>query len=185
MSHNVDRSAISQVWITSDKMGPLNENLIHFSFGRPGLLRVLFDTTSQSIQGGISFIKGAYAAPTSKGAINPKDGQLYITGFNLWGSSSNGISALQRLRYTGLPSYRPNKFEVGTEGVVIRFDSPLNAETATDPKNFRVKRWNYLRTEEYGSGHYKLDGTPGQETLPVLASYISADKNRFSFCSLI
>jgi cytochrome c2 len=39
-----------------------------------------------------------------------------------------------------------------------------------------VKRWNYLRTEEYGSGHYKLDGTPGQETLPVLASYISADK---------
>lgn len=174
--HNVDRSAISQVWITSDKMGPLNENLIHFSFGRPGLLRVLFDTTSRSIQGGISFIKGNYAAPTSKGAVNPKDGQLYIAGFNLWGSSSNGISALQRLRYTGLPSYRPNKFEVGTEGVVIRFDSPLGAESATDPKNFRVKRWNYLRTEEYGSGHYKLDGTPGQENLPVLASYLSADK---------
>ena len=174
--HNVDRSAISQAWITSDRMGPLNENLIHFSFGRPGLLRVLFDTTSQSIQGGVSFIKGAYAAPTSKGTVNPEDGQLYIAGFNLWGSSSNGISALQRLRYTGLPSYRPNKFEAGTEGVIIRFDSPLNAESASDPKNYRVKRWNYLRTEEYGSGHYKLDGTPGQETLPVLASYVSADK---------
>jgi len=174
--HSVDRSAIGQAWITSDKMGPLNGNLIHFSFGRPGLLRVLFDTTSTTVQGGVSFIKGAYTAPTSKGAVNPRDGQLYIAGFNLWGSSAKGVSALQRLRYTGQPSYRPNRFEVGKEGVVITFDSPLSAESATDPKNYRVKRWNYLRTEEYGSGHYKLDGTPGQESMPVLAAHLSADK---------
>ncbi|GAA4433337.1 hypothetical protein GCM10023091_06740 [Ravibacter arvi] len=175
--HNVDRSAIAQTWITSDKMGPLNGDLIHFSFGRPGLLRVLFDTTGDgTVQGGVSFIKAAYTAPTSKGTINPKDGMLYISGFNLWGSSANGISALQRLRYTGLPSYRPNKFEVGTQGVVIRFDSPLDEKAATEARNYRVKRWNYLRTEEYGSGHYKLDGTPGQESLPVLKSYLSADK---------
>jgi glucose/arabinose dehydrogenase/cytochrome c2 len=174
--HSVDRSALGQAWITSDKMGPLNENLIHFSFGRPGLLRVLFDTTSQAIQGGVSFIKGNYTAPTSKGAVSPKDGQLYITGFNLWGSSAKGIAALQRLRYTGLPSYRPNRFEVGTEGIVLQFDSELSEEAAGNPKNFRIKRWNYLRTEEYGSGHYKLDGTPGQEILPVLATSLSADK---------
>src|SRR5690606_16156019 len=53
---------------------------------------------------------------------------------------------------------------------------PLSTESATNPQNYRIKRWNYLRTEEYGSGHYKLDGTPGQESLPVLASYLSADK---------
>lgn len=174
--HSVDRSAIGQAWVTSDKMGPLNGDLIHFSFGRPGLLRVVFDTTSQTVQGGVTFIKGNYTAPTSKGAVNPKDGQLYVAGFNLWGSSAKGVSALQRLRYTGLPSYRPNGFEVGTEGVVITFDSPLSTESATNPQNYRIKRWNYLRTEEYGSGHYKLDGTPGQESLPVLASYLSADK---------
>lgn len=174
--HSVDRSALGQAWVTSDKMGPLNNDLIHFSFGRPGLLRVLFDTTSQAIQGGVSFIKGDYSAPTSKGAVSPKDGQLYIAGFNLWGSSAKGIAALQRLRYTGLPSYRPNRFEVGTEGVVLQFDSELSEEAVKETKNFRIKRWNYLRTEEYGSGHYKLDGSPGQETLPVLASYLSADK---------
>lgn len=174
--HSVDRSAMGQAWITSDKMGPLNGDMIHFSFGRPGLLRVLFDTTSQAVQGGVSFIKGNYTAPTSKGAVSPVDGQLYITGFNLWGSSAKGVAALQRLRYTGLPSYRPNRFEVGSEGIVLQFDSELSPETVKDPKNFRVKRWDYLRTEEYGSGHYKMDGTPGQETLPVLSAHLSADK---------
>ncbi len=174
--HNVDRSAISQAWITGNKMGPLSENLIHFSFGRPGLLRVLFDTTANAIQGGITVIPGHYPAPTSKGTVNPRDGQLYIAGFNLWGSSSNGVSALLRLRYTGKPSYMPNKFEAGTEGIVLQFDSEISKETAENPANFLVKRWNYLRTQEYGSGHYKLDGTAGQESLPVLGSYLSADR---------
>jgi len=38
-----------------------------------------------------------------------------------------------------------------------------------------VKRYNYQRTEEYGSGHFKLDGSSGEETLPVAGSYLSAD----------
>lgn len=171
--HSVDRSAISQAWITGDKMGPLNGNLIHFSFGRPGLFRVLIDSTTTPIQGGVSVINANYPAPTSKGAENPADGQLYVTGFNLWGSSSNGISALLRLRYTGKSSYLPNHFRAGKQGIILNFDSPLDKTVATDPKNFEVKRWNYKRTEEYGSGHFKLDGSTGEETLPVVGSYLS------------
>ncbi|MCF0071235.1 c-type cytochrome [Dyadobacter sp. CY261] len=174
--HSVDRSAISQVWATSSKMGPLNGNLIHFSFGRPGLFRVLIDSTTSVVQGGVSVINANYPAPTSKGAMNPTDEQLYIAGFNLWGSSSNGISALLRLRYTGKPSYSPNHFRAGKQGIVLRFDSPLDKGTASDPKNFEVKRWNYKRTEEYGSGHFKLDGSTGQEIMYVAASYLSADR---------
>lgn len=174
--HSVDRSAISQVWATSTKMGPLNDNLIHFSFGRPGLFRVLIDSTTSIVQGGVSVINANYPAPTSKGAMNPVDEQLYVAGFNLWGSSSNGISALLRLRYTGKPSYLPNHFRAGKQGIVLRFDSPMDKATANDPKNFEVKRWNYKRTEEYGSGHFKLDGSTGQETMYVAGSYLSADR---------
>lgn len=173
--HSVDRSAISQAWITGNKMGPLNGNLIHFSFGRPGLFRVLIDSTTSVVQGGVSVINANYPAPTSKGAMNPADGQLYVAGFNLWGSTSNGISALLRLRYTGKPSYLPNHFRAGKQGIVLRFDSALDKATATDPKNFEVRRWNYKRTEEYGSGHFKLDGSTGQEIMQVSASYLSAD----------
>jgi cytochrome c2 len=174
--HAVDRSAISQVWVTSSNMGPLNGNLIHFSFGRPGLFRVLIDSTTKVVQGGVAVINANYPAPTSKGAMNPADEQLYVAGFNLWGSSSNGISALLRLRYTGRPSYLPNHFRAGKQGIMLRFDSPLDQATASDPTNFEVKRWNYKRTEEYGSGHFRLDGSSGQEIMQVAASYLSADR---------
>lgn len=174
--HHVDQSSIGQAWVTSTKMGPLNGNLVHFSFGRPGLFRVLMDTTSQGIQGGLSMIRADYPAPTSKGAINPKDEQLYAAGFNLWGSNSKGISALLRLRYTGKPSYMVSKFESGKQGVIVRFDTELDPATAANPDNFQIKRYNYLRTDAYGSGHYKLDGSTGEETIPVSASYLAPDR---------
>lgn len=173
--HHVDQSSLGQAWVTGNKMGPLNGSLIHFSFGRPALFRVLMDSTSQGIQGGLSMIHADYPAPTSKGTTHPRDGQLYVAGFNLWGSNSKGLSALLRLRYTGKPSYLVNKFEAGKQGIVLRFDSPLDPATATNPDNFQVKRYNYLRTEEYGSGHYRLDGSTGEEKIPVSASYLSPD----------
>jgi cytochrome c2 len=178
LPHRVDRSSISQAWATSDKMGPLNDNLIHFSFARPGLFRVLIDSSASIAQGGVSYIHANYPAPTSKGTINPVDGQMYITGFNLWGSSSKGISALMRMRYTGKPSYMPNQFRAGEQGIMLSFDSELDAGSVLDVANFQVKRWNYKRTQEYGSGHFKLDGSTGEETLNVVASYLSADKKK-------
>ncbi len=174
--HRVDRSGNSQTWVTGGKMGPLNGQMIHFSFARPGLFKVLIDTTSNTLQGGVSFLQANYPAPTQKGVINPRDGQLYITGLNLWGSSSNGVSAFLRLRYTGLPFYLPNRFKAGEQGIVLRFDVELDSAFAVNPLNFQVRRWNYKRTEKYGSGDYKLDGEPGEEVMPVLSSHLSSDR---------
>ncbi|KAA6437037.1 c-type cytochrome [Dyadobacter flavalbus] len=176
--HSVDRSSLGQAWVTGNKMGPLNGSLVHFSFGRPGLFRVLIDSSSSIIQGGVAVIHADYPAPTSKGAINPADGQLYIAGFNLWGSSSNGISALLRLRYTGKQSYMPNEFRAVKQGIVLGFDAELDAESAVNPSSFDVKRWNYQRTEEYGSGHFKTNGSSGEESMKVAASYLSADRKK-------
>lgn len=174
--HRIDRSAGGQTWITSQRMGPLNNKLIHFSFGRPGLFMVLVDTTSQGLQGGVSFIPSDYPVPTFKGEVNPADGNLYIAGFNLFGSNSKGISTLQRLRYTGKPSYMVNHIKAGTQGVVLKFDSPLEEESILTEGAFKVKRWNYKRTKMYGSGHFNLEGEPGEEVLPVLEARLSKDR---------
>ncbi|KAA0991922.1 DUF6797 domain-containing protein [Dyadobacter aurulentus] len=173
--HSVDRSSLGQAWVTGNKMGPLNGNLIHFSFGTPGLFRVLIDSTSKIMQGGVSYINAYYPAPTSKGALSPVDEQMYVTGFNLWGSASTGISSLIRLRYTGKQSYMPSQFRAGNQGIIIGFDTEIDKSTALDPANFEIKRYNYQRTEEYGSGHFKLDGSTGEEMLPVAGAYLSAD----------
>src|SRR3546814_1446218 len=130
-------------------MGPLDEQMIHFSFARPGLFNVLIDSTSDALQGGVSFLRANYPAPTQKGTVNPADGQLYVSGFNLWGSSSKGVAAFLRLRYTGLPFYSPERFKAGAQGIVLRFGVELDSTAATDPMNFKVKRWN--RSEEQTS----------------------------------
>lgn len=173
--HKVDRSASSEIWLVGGEMGPLNNQLLHLSFGRPGVFKVHIDTTSQGLQGGVSFIDAGYLAPTIKGVVGPLDGQLYLAGMNLFGSNSNGISAIQRLRYTEKPSYLLEGFHAGKEGVILSFDFQVEEQRATDPTSFRVKRWNYKRTENYGSGHYRYDGEPGEEVLPVLSSYLSKD----------
>src|SRR5690606_1861822 len=96
--HTADRSGISQVWINSKNMGPLNGEMIHFSYGRPGLFRVKIDSTDHGVQGSVSFLDGFYPAPAMKGEVGPGDGHLYITGFSLWGSNSDAISAFSRFR---------------------------------------------------------------------------------------
>jgi mono/diheme cytochrome c family protein len=174
--HSVDRSGAGQVWITSDKMGPLSGNMMHLSYGKPGIFKVLMDSTSDAVQGAVSFIDANYPAPTMKGDVSPKDGQLYVGGFSLWGSDSEVISSLIRLRYTGKQSLKPRDFKVRKRGVILRFGTELNEEVATNPANFQVKRWNYKRSREYGSGHYKLDGSPGEETMPVFSAHLSEDK---------
>ncbi|MEX2347118.1 MAG: DUF6797 domain-containing protein [Balneolaceae bacterium] len=173
--HSVDRSGTSQTWITSDQMGPLSGNLIHFSYGRPGLFRVLIDSTGSGAQGGISFIPGYYPVPTMKGAVHPSDGQLYMAGFTLWGTNSDGLAGLLRLRYTGLPDYMPGDFKVRDGGVILHFNEELDEESVREVSNYRVERWNYKRTEDYGSGYFRLDGSPGQELLPVYSAHLSDD----------
>jgi cytochrome c2 len=174
--HAEDRSGVSQVWVHSDNMGPLNGNLVHLSYGRPGLFQVLVDDTGKSLQGAVSVIEADFPAPTMKAEINPGDGLMYITGFSLWGHNSNTLSAMLRLRYTGKESHLPEKFQARDAGIMIRFAVELQEETALNPANYTVKRWNYLRTEKYGSGHYKLDGETGEEQLPVLDVQLSEDK---------
>ena len=59
--------------------------------------------------------------------------------------------------------------------LLLDFDGTL-VLAATDPANYRVSRWNYRRTEEYGSGHFRLDGSPGQDLLPVFSAHLSDDR---------
>lgn len=49
--HAEDRSGVGQVWVNSTKMGPLNGQLLHLSYGRPGLFQVKIDSGAQVVQG--------------------------------------------------------------------------------------------------------------------------------------
>jgi hypothetical protein len=171
--HMVNSSAATQVWLTGAKMGPLNDALIHLGYNRPELFRVMIDQGSTPQASIVSLTHQLPFAPLS-GAVDPVDGQLYVAGFRIWGTTAAQVSGLARIRYTGAPSVVPRLVEPMDKGLLLRFDVELDP-TVTDPTRFVVERWNYKRTSQYGSPHFKLDGSFGQDPMPVGGIYLSLD----------
>ncbi len=171
----INASGAGQVWVASDRMGPLNGTLIHIAYYRPEIFSVLLNERGSQPQGGVVSITRDLEFAPLNGAMNPVDGQLYITGFQIFGTTAKQISGLARVRYTGAPCTLPREVIATDKGFLIRFGVRLDPKHAFDIKNFSTERWNYLRTSAYGSPHFKLDGSKGQESLLPTRSYLSRD----------
>ncbi len=176
--HQVNASAISQTWLYGAKLGPLNDSLVHVGFNRPELFRVMLNNRSAKPQAAVVSIARDFDVPALNAIVNPADGALYVTGFQVvgWGTTSKSLSGLARLRYTGGPVTLPREVVPMDKGVLVRFDVPLDAKPAGDRASFTMESWHYRRTFQYGSPHLKTDGTPGQDWLTPSAAYLSQDK---------
>ncbi len=177
LPHQANPSGITQVWLTDARMGPLTDALIHIGYNRPELFRVLIDARSRKPQAAVVSLSREFTFPTMNGAVDPVEGQLYIAGFQVWGTTAGRISGLARVRYTGQPSVLPEEIVPTDRGILLRFDVALDA-SATDPARYLVERWNYQRTPQYGSPHYKLDGSLGQELMAIGSVHLSPDRKR-------
>lgn len=173
--HEVDQSGAGQAWIPAGSMGFEEDALIHLSYGRPGAFRIYLDRNAGVTQGGAVELSSDFSGPLLKAEFNPHDGALYVAGFQIWGTRSRGIRVLARIRHTGEPSLIPEAVRVGEQGVMLRFEVPLDSQSVADLASYAVSRWNYQRTSQYGSGHFKLDGSAGEEKLPVAAAHLAPD----------
>jgi cytochrome c2 len=175
--HQVNASAISQTWLYDAKMGPLNDSLIHVGFNRPELFRVMLNNRGSRPQAAVVSWLRDFDVPALNAIVNPADGNVYVTGFQVvgWGTTSKSLSALARIRYTGAPVTLPREVVPMDKGVLVRFDVPLDPKGATDRASFTMESWHYRRTWQYGSPHLKADDTPGQNWLTPSSAYLSKD----------
>ena len=175
--HAVNASAMSQVWLFDAKMGPLNDGLVHIGFNKPELFRVMLNNRGAKPQAAVVSVTQAFEFPPLNGSVNPADGQLYLTGFQVlgWGTTAPRLAGLGRIRYTGAPSTLPSAVVPMDKGLLIRFDSALDAKQATNPSNYTVASWHYVRTYKYGSPQLKADDTPGVDRLVPTSAYLSKD----------
>ena len=177
MPHPVNSSGATQVWALDPRFGPASGELIHIGYNRPEIFRVVMkDAASLQPRSAavMSFHRDFDFGPLN-GKMNPADGQLYVVGFQVWGTTAKGLSGLARVRYTGAPRVLMKELTVTDKGVVLRFNAKLDPAAAADPANYSGERWNYQRTEKYGSPHLKLDGSSGQEWMTASSAYLSAD----------
>jgi cytochrome c551/c552 len=190
LPHPVNPSGATQVWAMDERFGPVAGEMIHVGYNRPELFRVVMKGGQASglHHGGrdgqasglphsaavMSFTRDLEFGPLNA-KMNPADGQLYVVGFQVWGTTAKALSGLARVRYTGAPRVLMKELTATDKGVILKFNAKLDKAVAEDPANYSAERWNYRRTEKYGSPHLKLDGSSGQEWMTASSAYLSED----------
>ena len=175
LPHPVNPSGATQTWLIGAKMGPLNDELIHVGYNRPELFRVLMNPRFERPQATVMSFERDFDFGPLNAQVNPADGQLYVVGFQVWGTTAKKLSGLVRLRYTDQPRVLLKEMTPMDKGLLLRFNAKLDAKLATDPASYSAERWNYQRTAKYGSPHLKLDGSTGQEWMTASSAYLSQD----------
>ena len=153
----VDNSGGSQVWVPKKSNWGLKPNeLIHLSYGQSSLYRVLKQEVDGIMQGGVVRIPVSIDSAAMRGCYH-NDGSLYVTGFRGWQTNAANEQGINRIRYTGKEVTIPHHLEATDKGIYIRFEKELDASSVTDRFNFKVERWKYIRSKQYGSGEFSID----------------------------
>ena len=192
-----DNSCGGQVWVNSDRWGPLNGALLHLSYGQCKLRLLLMEeftgdhkpvisggATDKSLDEAISKINGGstefpltFASGVHRGRFNPKDGQLYVTGLKGWVSSAVNDGCFQRVRYTGKPIDLLVGMKTYRNGIALTFTNPLRRDEAENVDNYELEAWNYRWSAEYGSPEFKPSGTGqiGRDTVEPKSATLLPD----------
>ncbi|MES2794095.1 MAG: DUF6797 domain-containing protein [Planctomycetota bacterium] len=172
-----DNSSGGQTWVTSDRWGPLQGQLLHFSFGTCRMMLTLREAIGDKVQGGTLQFPLLFDSGVMRGRFHPRDGQLYVTGLKGWVSSAVQDGCFQRVRYTGRPVDLPVRQQTFSNGITLTFTEPLDRDAAEDPDNFGVEAWNYLWSGNYGSPDLKVSnpGQVGHDEIEVVSATLLPD----------
>ncbi len=187
LPHQVDNSSGGQVWVNSNRWGPFSRDLLHLSYGKSTLFKVMKEEVDGQWQGAAVRFPLRFDSGVMRGRFNTHDGQLYLAGLRVWQSNGARFGAFHRVRYTGKPVHMPTELKVAKDGIRITFTNPLDATTAVDDQNWAIDQWNYQWTQGYGSKLYstkdpakvvgdKRQGTFGGDPVAIKAIKLSEDK---------
>lgn len=178
LPRQLDNSSGGQVYVDSDRWGPLSNRLLHLSYGSASHFLVLQDTVDDQTQGAVIQLKGDFLSGVHRGRFNPVDGHLYVAGAAGWGNYAIQDGCLHRVRYTGKPQQMPTSVHVHENGVRVQFALPLDQDAASDSKRYFAQTWNYRYGPGYGSPEYSTAHpmTPGHDHLPVVAVHLLDDE---------
>jgi putative heme-binding domain-containing protein len=181
LPRGVDNSAGGQQTVTSDRWGPLQGQLLHFSFGTGSHFLTLRDEVDGQVQGAIVPLPGEFLSGVHRGRFSPHDGQLYATGMQGWGSYTPQAGCFQRVRYTGDPVQLPVGYKVFRNGVLISFSQSLDANVAEQASNHFAQAWNYRYSGAYGSPEFsgKHPLMRGHDHVPITSAHVVNETSLF------
>ena len=97
----IDNSSGGEVWVPEGKAwGPLGGHMLQMSYGKCALFNVVWETVDGVAQGGLVRFPFKFPSGIMRGRFDPKDGQLYVSGLNVWQSDATKFGCFTRVRYT-------------------------------------------------------------------------------------
>lgn len=176
LPRGLDNSSGGQVYVDSDRWGPLQGQMVHLSFGAGTHFLLLRDEVQGQLQGAVMPLEGDFLSGVHRGRFSPNDGQLYVSGMGGWGTYTVRKGCLQRVRYTGGKHVFPIGFHVHQNGVLIRCSDPVQAEQIQKAKHF-AQAWNYRYSAAYGSKEYSTlhRSLRGHDRLEIRAVHVLED----------
>ncbi len=177
LPRGLDNSSGSQAYISSDRWGPLQGQIVHFSYGAGTDFLLLRETVDGQPQGAVVPLHDEFLSGAHRGRFNPKDGQLYVSGMGGWGTYTVADGSFQRVRYTGDPVQLPVAFHARQNGVLLTFTQPVDRAVAEDVKAHFAQAWNYRYGASYGSPEFspRHPGTPGHDPLAIRSASVLDD----------
>jgi mono/diheme cytochrome c family protein len=157
-ARRVDNSGGGQVWVTSDRWGPLNDALLHLSYGRSTVALVLKEKKKGQMQGGVYDLGLNLSSSAMRARVNPRDGQVYVAGLKGWQTNARKAGGIDRIRYTGKPVYMPLSLNVHKGRIELGFSQTLSPAEAADIAKYRIQAWNIEWTHRYGSPETPVEG---------------------------
>ena len=174
LPRGLDNQTGGQQSVNSDRWGPLNGQLLHFSFGTGNHFLILKDEVEGQLQGAVVRLPGDFLSGIHRGRFSPKDGQLYVTGMQGWGCYTPEDGCFQRVRYTGGSVQVPTGFRLHKNGIRLDFAEPLDKALATEVRSHFAMTWNYRFGPQYGSPEYSTRhlGMIGHDVLPIQSAHV-------------
>ena len=165
----LDNSTGGMLEVTSKKWGPLEGAHVGLSYGASAHYLILRDDMGDRPQGAVVPLEGEFLSGVMRGAFHPSDGQLYLVGMDGWGDYSVKDGCFHRVRYTGLPVYKPNGFRVHANGIRIDFATKLDPTASVETERYFAQGWNYEYAQRYGSPEFsaKHPHSLGHDPIPV------------------
>ncbi len=125
----VDSSAGSQIWSDPKRWGPLGGTLVHTSFSSSTATYVMVQDSKTHPNGFAVKFPWGFKSGVMRGAVGPRDGQMYLAAQRGWDTNAAVDGIVQRIRYTGKPAYMVTNASAIKGGIQLSFSCPLDPET--------------------------------------------------------
>jgi putative heme-binding domain-containing protein len=166
LPHALSRSTSGPVYdLTEGKFGPFAGQLFVGDAGygaNPGIMRIALEKVEGEYQGACFRFVDGQPLGCERMRFGPDD-QLYVASLT---------SGLTRMAFDGKTPIAVHSLRIRPKGhgFVVHLTKPLAENTKLDLAQFRVKRYHYLYTRNYGS--LKAD----QKAVPVKSAELSGDR---------